>query len=84
MIEMYHPQHARMHPCAAEEQELERLHREGWVRTQAELDTPRPAVVIIDELDARVDEMIRKEEAEEKKVALRSRRAGGRMPLKFR
>jgi hypothetical protein len=80
MIEMYHPEHARVHPCAAEESELERLLREGWVRSKEELDQPRKEFqtqVIDDDFDARVDEMIREEQRAER---LASRRRGSMHP----
>jgi hypothetical protein len=80
MIEMYHPEHARVHPCAAEESELERLLREGWVRTKEELDAPRKEFSqqhIDDEFDARVDEMLREEQRADR---LASRRRGSMHP----
>lgn len=81
LIEMYHPVHARVHPCAADESELVRLLAMGWVRTREELDLVRPGNDIIDEFDLRVNEMLEREEAEErrasKKVSSRMLRQGG-------
>jgi hypothetical protein len=78
MIEMYHREHARVHPCAAEESELERLLAQGWVRTKEELDQPtRTTQMLVDEFDQRVDAMLLREEQEEKRQQRRLRAVGG-------
>lgn len=81
MIEMYHPLHARLHPCAAEENELERLLKQGWVRSREELEQSQTFQTKkendIDEFDARVDAMLEQEAREEKRMA---RRRGSSTP----
>jgi hypothetical protein len=85
MIEMWHREHARVHPCAAEESELPRLLKQGWVRSEGELHTQPTtvsldAVSVVDTLDLAIDAMLRDEARVEKQMLVRSKRGGGSAP----
>jgi len=63
MVLMYHPEHARVHPCAAEEEEIERMLAQGWCRDPSEFKKVLP---VIDEADLQVDAMIAEEKRNDK------------------